>query len=158
MPSHVIKYVLGLFCYENFSFIEATRQKIAQKFNFSFDDIIKMNIKEDIVFYLRNAEPLHIPFADFDEFMRPACAACDDFSNVYADISFGGIGSNEQFTSTLVRTKKGSEIYNGALSKGYIVEFEEYNTSVMKSKMIAKVISSANWKEKRAEQFHKKKE
>jgi len=161
VPSHVIKYVFGLFCNENFTFDDETRRKIEQKFNFSFGDIIKMNIKEDIIFYLRNAEPLHIPFEEMDEFMRPACRACDDFSNVYADLSFGGLGSKNHFTTTLIRTEIGNKIFNGALAKEYIVEFKEDNTPVMKSKMIAKVISYAKWKMKRAkktfEEIEKKK-
>jgi coenzyme F420 hydrogenase subunit beta len=151
LPSHVIKYTLGLFCYENFTFKEDTRQKMEQKFQFSFDNILKMNIKEDVIFYLRNAEPVHLSFEEMDEFMRPSCRACDDFSNIYADISFGGLGSKERFTTCIVRTTLGSSVYNGALAKGYIVEFEEENTPLMKSKMTAKVINYAKMKTARAE-------
>ncbi|NVM52877.1 MAG: Coenzyme F420 hydrogenase/dehydrogenase, beta subunit C-terminal domain [Candidatus Helarchaeota archaeon] len=151
VPAHVVKYTFGLFCNENFSFTQEIRQKMEEKFNFSFDDIIKMNIKEDVIFHLRNAEPLHISFSDIDEFMRPACTACDDFSNIYADISFGGLGSKDNFTTSLVRNSLGAEIYHKALVNGYIVEFPEDNTPVMKSKMIAKIISFAKWKLKRAE-------
>jgi coenzyme F420 hydrogenase subunit beta len=102
---------------------------------------------------LRNAEPLHISFPEIDEFMRPACTACDDFSNVYADISFGGLGSKDHFTTTLIRTPIGALIYNDALAQGYIVEFPEDNTPLMKSKMIAEIISYAKWKMKRANKF-----
>lgn len=153
VPSHVVKYVFGLFCNENFTLSEELRQKMEEKFNFSFDDVIKMNIKEDIIFFLRNAEPLHISFPEIDEFMRPACTACDDFSNVYADISFGGLGSKDHFTTTLIRTPIGALIYNDALAQGYIVEFPEDNTPLMKSKMIAEIISYAKWKMKRANKF-----
>lgn len=151
LPSHVIKYVFGLFCYENFSFNEETRRKMEEKFNFSFNDIIKMNIKEDVIFHLRNAEPLHLSFEEINEFMRPACTACDDFANVYSDLSFGGLGSKERFTTCIARTATGSSVYNGGLAKGFIVEFEEDNTPVIKSKMVAKIINYAKWKIKRAE-------
>jgi len=150
VPAHVVKYTFGLFCNENFTFTEEIRRKMEEKFNFSFNDIIKMNIKDDVIFYLRDSEPLHISFSDIDEFMRPACTACDDFSNVFADISFGGLGSKDNFTTSLVRTPLGTEIYHGALAKGDIVEFTDDNTPVMKSKMIAKIISFAKWKMKRA--------
>lgn len=151
VPSHVIKYAFGLFCYENFSFTEEMRQKMEEKFDFSFNDIIKMNIKEDIIFTLRNADPLHISFDEISEFMRPACRACDDFSNVYADISFGGLGSKDHFTTTLIRTSLGMKVYNEALAKGYIVEFEEHNSPIMKAKMTAKIIGTANEKARRAD-------
>ena len=151
VPSHVVKYVFGLFCYENFIFTEEKRKEMEKKFNFSFKDVIKMNIKDDVIFYLQNTEPLHIPFAEFEEFVRPACTACNDFSNVYSDISFGGLGSKDRFTTAIIRTPLGGEIYNKALAKGYIVEFREDNTPVMRSKMIAKVIGFAKEKIKRSE-------
>jgi len=157
VPSHVVKYVFGLFCNENFTLNEESRKKMERKFDFSFDDVIKMNIKEDVIIYLRNADPLHIPFTDIDEFMRPACTACDDFSNIYSDISFGGLGSKDHFTTTLIRTTTGTNLYLDALAKNYIVEFEEDNTPLMKSKMIAQIISYAKWKSKRAGKFLAKK-
>ncbi|MHA1359385.1 MAG: Coenzyme F420 hydrogenase/dehydrogenase, beta subunit C-terminal domain [Candidatus Helarchaeota archaeon] len=156
LPSHIIKYVFGLFCYENFTFSNETRSRMEEKFNFSFNDIIKMNIKDDVIFYLRNAEPVHISFDDISEFIRPACAACSDFSNVYADISFGGLGSKDRFTTSVIRTKLGSEVYGDAVSKGYIVEFQEDNMPVMKSKMIAKIISYAKRKMLRAKKTYEK--
>jgi coenzyme F420 hydrogenase subunit beta len=156
VPAHIIKYVFGLFCYENFTFTEETRSKIEKKFNFAFNDIIKMNIKEDVIFTLRNAEPLHVSFEDIFEFMRPACTACDDFSNIYADISFGGLGSKDRFTTSIVRTMQGSEIYRDALNGGYIVEFREDNAPVMKSQMIAKIISYAKRKGLRAKRTYEK--
>jgi len=151
VPSHIIKYAFGLFCNENFTFTEQTRKKMEEKFNFSFNDIIKMNIKEDVIFTLRNADPLRVSFDLIDEFMRPACRACDDFSNIYADISFGGLGSKDRFTTSLIRTPRGTKIYNEAIAKGYIVEFEEDNSPVMKSKMIAKIIGYGKEKLKRCE-------
>ncbi len=150
LPSHVIKYVFGLFCNKNFTFTEENQRKIEEKYKFSFNDILKIYIKEDVIFYLRDKRNIHFSMDDIDEFVRPACIACDDFSNVYADISFGGLGSKENFTTSVIRTSVGSEIYNDALVKGYIKEFEVDNTPLLKSKMISKVRNYAEWKMKRA--------
>ena len=43
-----------------------------------------------------------------------------DFTNIYADISFGGLGSKDKFTTVITRTKKGEEIFSKALSAGVI--------------------------------------
>ena len=75
------------------------------------------------------------------EFARPACFACRDFSNVYADISFGGLGSKDGYTTAIIRTEKGEKLYNNALKEGYVQEPTKLNTSLMKSEMLAKVIS-----------------
>lgn len=141
LPAHVVKYALGLFCNLNFKFDDKTREKMEEKLNFSFNDVEKINIKEDMILTLKNEESIHVSFDSLNEFARPACFACRDFSNVYADISFGGLGSQEKFTTTIIRTKTGEEIYNNALKEGYLQEPADLNTSIKKSEMLAKVIS-----------------
>jgi len=150
LPAHVIKYTLGLFCYENFSFDEDARQKMEKKFEFSFDDIVKMNLKDKFMFYLKDGSQKNIDFEEMEEFMRPACGACGDFSNVFADLSFGGLGSLDGHTTTLIRTNIGQKIYDGAMKNGYLQENEDLNTSVKKSEMLANIISFAKMKNKRS--------
>jgi len=104
LPAHIVKYAFGLFCNFNFSFGEAERKKIESKHDFSFNDVINLNIREDLVLHLNNQNSIHVDFLDLNELARPACFACRDFSNVYADLSFGGLGSQEKFTTTIVRT------------------------------------------------------
>jgi len=141
LPAHIVKYTLGLFCNFNFSFHEESRKKLEKKFKFSFNDVEKMNIKEDLILQLKNQEIIHIEFSELNEIARPACFACRDFSNVYADISFGGLGAQEGYTTTIIRTKIGEKIYNNALKEGHIDEPADLNTSIKKSEMLAKVIS-----------------
>ncbi len=141
LPAHIIKYTLGLFCNLNFSFQAEARKKMEEKFDFSFDDVEKLNIKEDLMIHLKNGQTKHIGFEEIHEFARHACFACRDFSNVYADISFGGLGSKDGFTTTVIRTELGEQVYNRALKEGYIQEPFDLNTSVKKSEMLAKIIS-----------------
>lgn len=153
IPAHIVKYTLGLFCWENFKFDEVARRKMENKFNFSFDDIEKMNIKEYLIIKLKNkAQPLYIEFSELEDIARPACSVCDNFSNYYADISFGGLGSKDGYTTVIIRTSVGKEIYKFALNKGYIEEPTELNTSLEKSKMLAKIISFSRRKLKRMEE------
>ncbi len=141
LPAHIVKYTLGLFCNLNFAFGAEARKKLEERFDFSFDDVEKLNIKENLIIQLNNGKTKYIDFKDIHEFARPACFACRDFSNVYADISFGGLGSKDGYTTAIIRTKAGEEIYNNALKEGYIQEPPDLNTSVKKSEMLAKVIS-----------------
>ena len=141
LPAHVVKYTLGLFCNFNFSFDEDARKKLEEKYGFSFNDVENMNIKENLMLELKNQETIIIEFEDLNDIARKACFACRDFSNVYADMSFGGLGSRDQYTTTIIRTDIGEEIYNNALKEGYIREPIELNTSIKKSEMLAKVIS-----------------
>ncbi|MFX0019255.1 MAG: Coenzyme F420 hydrogenase/dehydrogenase, beta subunit C-terminal domain [Promethearchaeota archaeon] len=141
LPAHIVKYTLGLFCNLNFSFNAEARKNLEDKFDFSFDDVERLNIKENLIVQLKNNQMKYIDFKDIHEFARPACFACRDFSNVYADISFGGLGSKDGYTTAIIRTQIGEDIYNKALKKGYLEEPLEVNTSVKKSEILAKVIS-----------------
>jgi len=94
---------------------------------------------------------LKIPFPDLHSIGRPACFACPDFSNIYADISFGGLGSPEKLTTAIIRTKIGEKVYNNALNKGYIKEPIELNKPNKKDEILAKVKEFSKKKIKRAE-------
>jgi len=153
LPAHIIKYILGLFCYENFKFDETARKKMEERFDFSFDNIEKMNVKDYLIIYLKGKDqPLYIEFSELHDIMRHACSVCKNFSNFYSDISFGGLGSKDGFTTSIIRTDLGEKIYKLAIDKGYIEEPPELNTSVEKSKMLAKIISFSRMKTKRAEE------
>ncbi len=152
LPAHIIKYTLGLFCYENFKFNETARKKMEEQFDFSFNDVEKMNIKAYLIINLKGKDqPLYIEFSELHDIMRHACSVCENFSNFYSDISFGGLGSKDGFTTSIIRTDLGEKIYKLAIDKGYIEEPPELNTSVEKSKMLAKIISFSRMKTKRAE-------
>jgi len=123
-PSENIEICLGLFCYENFSFEKSLKEKFERDFNFKFEDIKKINIKEDLIFKISNNgngfRIIHIPFNYLTDYMRTACNACSDFSNVYADLSFGGLGSPDKYTTVIIRTRKGSDLISKVINSGII--------------------------------------
>jgi coenzyme F420 hydrogenase subunit beta len=153
IPSQNIEYCLGLFCYENFEFDQRKIEKFQREFNLKFEDIEKINIKKDLIIQLKGDKNrkslIHIPFEDLKEYMRPACNACSDFTNVYADISFGGLGSPEKFTTVITRTEKGRRVVNNALKKGIIsdLELDSETKNRMKDLLIAYSISKIARKE-----------
>jgi len=125
IPSHNIEFCLGLFCYENFEFDQRKVKQFEREFNIKFEDIEKIKIKKNLILHLKGKKSLiHIPFEDLKDYMRPACNACSDFTNVYADISFGGLGSPDNFTTVITRTKKGRKLIAEALKKGTFINLE----------------------------------
>ncbi|MFX1427720.1 MAG: Coenzyme F420 hydrogenase/dehydrogenase, beta subunit C-terminal domain [Promethearchaeota archaeon] len=157
LPAHIVKYTFGLFCYLNFSFDDEDRKKLEKKFNFSFEDVECMNVRENVILTFKNGNSLEIPFSDLHDIGRPACYACPDFSNIYADISFGGLGSPEKLTTAIIRTKIGEKVYSGALNKGYIKEPVDLNRPNNKLEILAKVKEWSNKKIERAEETLKSK-
>jgi coenzyme F420 hydrogenase subunit beta len=138
---------------ENFSFDDLELENLGERHGFDVNQIVKVNVKEDFFVYLKDGRVIHIPFEEIDSIARPACLVCPDFSAEYSDVSFGGLGSPEGYTTVLIRSEKGRWIYRGALDAGYIKE-RRYS-SVQKARsdwMMAntKVISFSERKRMRA--------
>ena len=120
--------------------------------NLKLDNIIKMNIKEDLIIDLKGGERVHITFEDLDTLVRPACLACTDFANDFADISVGGLGSPDGYTTTVLRTDLGLKRYGEAVEVGFIEEFIPENRKehqIEKTKTLAKIIGFADRKRQR---------
>ncbi len=122
IPSDSIKYYFGLFCMENLSFNDAQLENLGKTYGFDAAQVIKINVKEDFHIDLRDGRTIHIPFEDLDPIARPACMVCPDFSAEFSDLSFGGLGSPEGYTTVLIRSEMGKWVYHGALAAGYIRE------------------------------------
>jgi coenzyme F420 hydrogenase subunit beta len=128
IPSDVIKYCFGLFCMENFSFNDIQLRHLEKQYGFDLAHVSKVNVKEDFLIYLNNGRVIHIPFEEIDSIARPACLVCPDFSAEFSDISFGGLGSPEGYTTVLLRSERGKMVYRGALTAGYVKE-RRYSSS-----------------------------
>ena len=151
VPSDMVKYTIGLFCMENFAFSPLMEREMEAKIGVKMDDIKKLNVKEDIIITLTNGETVHVPFDVVHEFARPACLKCTEFANDYADISVGGLGSPDGYTTVLIRTDVGQGIYQAALRLRYIEEqiYDNYREKAdSQMDMVTKIIDFA--KEKRA--------
>ncbi len=122
-PSENIEILLGLFCFENFLFDIDKLARLEKELKVPIKKIKKINIKEDVIFKIRNEnkeKTIHLPFNILNQYIRPACKICYDFSNLYADISFGGLGSPEKFTTVITRTKKGQELFERIIDDGVL--------------------------------------
>ena len=152
VPSDMVKYTIGLFCMENFAFSSLAKQEIEARIGAGVDDITKLNVKEDVIVTLTSGESIHIPFDVIHEFARPACLRCTEFANDYADISVGGLGSPEGYTTVLIRTDVGQGVYQAALKLRYIEEqtYSSYREKAdSQMSMVTKIIDFANQKRAR---------
>jgi coenzyme F420 hydrogenase subunit beta len=154
LPAHLIEYTIGLFCIENFSFDDLTRERLEQRLQLDLTEVQKLNIKDDFIITLNNGIELHIPLEEIDMVARPACFTCSDFSNEFADISVGGLGSPDGYSTTMIRTDKGATLYRNALQQGYLKEIDYQNGNerqIERTKMQAKIVSFSTRKRLRAE-------
>ncbi|ETR72182.1 MAG: Coenzyme F420 hydrogenase subunit beta [Candidatus Magnetoglobus multicellularis str. Araruama] len=117
VPSDSIKYTLGLFCSGNFMFGEDEQKKIEKMANFSWDDMKKVNVKDQLMIHLKSGKVIELPISELDFMKRYACQFCSDYSAEFADISFGGIGADEGWTTLITRTPEGRKIFADARKK-----------------------------------------
>ncbi len=154
LPAHIITFAIGLFCMENFAFDALGREWLQEKLHIDFADIDKLNIKEDVIVTLSDGSTIRLPFEQVDELARPACLACTDFTNAYSDLSCGGLGSPDGYTTVLIRTELGGQVYREALRQGYVEEITFEDSAQLaseKTKMMAKVFALARQKRERGE-------
>lgn len=112
-------FTIGLMCTESFSYEGLVEKHIRGVLGINPSDIRKMNIKGKLVVTLNNGENREIPLAEAKQYAIPSCVLCSDFSSELADISVGGLGLSD-WTFTIVRTKKGSEIFESAEKAGLL--------------------------------------
>jgi coenzyme F420 hydrogenase subunit beta len=139
IPSETIKFCLGLFCSGNFVFGEKQQEKIAEIGGFRFEDVKKINIKEDLIIHLANGEVKTIMLDELEFMKRFACYFCPDYSAEYADISFGGIGAEEGWTTVITRTPVGRAIVADAKSRKAIEINQQNNYQKLQSQALKKV-------------------
>lgn len=152
-PSENVELCLGLFCYENFFFDQTQLCSFEKQFNVDVENIEKINIKQDLIVTLKDGSVKHVPFNQLNDYMRPACNACNDFTNIYADISFGGLGSEDKYTTILPRSDKGRSIILKAIKAG-IINCKNL-TSTDKEQLETLLIAQSKSKIKRKEEFLK---
>ena len=153
LPADTIALTIGLFCMENFSFDAKTRRALERKLHVKLGQIRKVNIKDDVIVTTSTKETLHIPFEVMDQFARPACFACTDFANEYADISCGGVGSPDGYTTTILRTSAGQALYNRAKQDGALEELSFRSRDQRRNattEMMAKIVAATQRKQSRA--------
>jgi coenzyme F420 hydrogenase subunit beta len=121
-PTHVIKYVFGLFCMENFDYTKLF-ELVKAETGLDPSNIAKMNIKKN--FYITNKanEVKEVELHTFDPAVRNHCKECDEFSGRFADISFGGSGAVQQNSMLIIRTETGQELITNAILDGYVQKF-----------------------------------
>jgi coenzyme F420 hydrogenase subunit beta len=115
-----IAWTFGLLCSKTFTY-DGLMVEIAQnRLGLKLEELARVNIKGKLLFYTDAGDEITYSLKDAHEFTRPGCLRCPDFAAEHADISFGGLGQNDGWTLTIVRTDLGKDIWERALADGVI--------------------------------------
>lgn len=117
-----LKLTIGLFCYGTYSYNDLFINFLAKKVGIIPSSVDKIDLDaENLRVWVNGELKLKVDRRELSRYLRKSCRNCHDFTNRLADISLGGIGSPEKWTTVLVRTKKGQEIFENTQKEGYLV-------------------------------------
>jgi coenzyme F420 hydrogenase subunit beta len=152
VPSESIQLCLGLFCSGNFTFGEEQRRDLAAAGGFSWEDVRKVNIKDDFMVHLKSGEVKTIALDDLQSMRRYACRFCADYAAEFADIAFGGIGAEEGWTTVIIRSPLGRAAFADAKGAAALEEFSVKRNPNFATQALAKVQSWSAKKRQVAQQ------
>lgn len=114
-----IQLTIGLLCSKTFQY-EGMRQVI-EEHGVPLADVVKVDIKGKLLVWRRSTgERVDIPLRQLRPFTRQGCRLCPDFAASLADLSTGGLGQQDGWTLTIVRTQRGADWLRGAADAGAI--------------------------------------
>jgi len=108
---------MGLFCMDTFNY-EGLKAFLESK-SIPLSTVIEMKIRKGKFRVITDSEHI-FPLNDIDTYRNGSCTVCNDLTAERSDISFGGVGSKEMYTTVLARTGLGLELLKDAGDRGYI--------------------------------------
>ncbi len=115
MRANILK--LGLFCMDTF-YYDGLKTFLEQK-GIPLSAVKEMKIREGKFKVIAESEHI-FPLSDLDTLRSGSCMVCTDLTAEKSDLSFGGVGLKEGYTTVLARTGLGLELFQDAEDRGYI--------------------------------------
>jgi coenzyme F420 hydrogenase subunit beta len=122
---------IGLLCSEVFSFDELMVGHIQGQMGIPLSEIRQFNVKGKVQIFKKDGELVEINLRQAQEYARPECHHCGDFSAELADISCGGVGATN-WTITVLRTEMGVQVFDAIVREGLldVRPIEEFENSM----------------------------
>ncbi len=115
-----IVFNIGLLCSKTFD--DAIFEELFDaKYGLKKQDMVKMNIKGVFQIWMKDGAYHEINLKECHAWTREGCTHCPDFAAEHADISTGGIGKDNDWTLTIVRTELGREIMQRMVADGSVI-------------------------------------
>ena len=114
-----VAFNIGLLCSEVFSFDGLMIDTIQNGLGIPLSDIRQFNVKGKVQIFKHDGTLVELNLRKSQEYARPECHHCGDFSAELADISCGGVGASN-WTITILRSRKGEEVFDAVVRDGLL--------------------------------------
>jgi len=118
-PAHVIKYIIGLFCFENFIYTQLYNI-LRKETNIDQTKIKKTWINKNFFIQTKDNKKFEVDIKTLDPAVRNHCHECDEFTGRFTDISVGVSGAPKGYSMIITRTEIGEALIREMLSKRLI--------------------------------------
>jgi coenzyme F420 hydrogenase subunit beta len=115
----IVDFTIGLLCTEVFTYEGLMVQKIEKEMGVPLADVKKFNVKGKVLVYKKDGEVVEMSLHKAQEYARPECHHCGDFTAELADISCGGVACMD-WTITVLRSKRGEELFDDMVRRGLL--------------------------------------
>jgi len=141
-----IKSVIGLFCTESYPYTKFC-DMLRSKMDVDPSSVVRSEIKHGKFSVKLSSGEIHsIRIKETKEYARKSCLYCGDFAAESADLSVGSIGSEEGWSTIIVRSQEAKDLVEKAIASGLleVKELSEDSKSFvlkfvsMKKKRLAK--------------------
>jgi coenzyme F420 hydrogenase subunit beta len=131
-------FKINLFCMESFNYKDIV--SFLEKAGINITDVMRFAIAGGKFTVTVGTDEHSWPVGELDSAASSSCTYCQDFTGKYSDLSCGNIGSDEGWTTVLVRTDRGAKIIEGALDDGFI------EGELLEADALLSVMNSARFK------------
>jgi len=127
----IVDFTIGLLCTEVFTYEGLMVQKIQQEMGIPLADVRKFNVKGKVLIYKTDGEVVEMSLHKAQEYARPECHHCGDFTAELADVSCGGVACMD-WTITVLRSARGEALFDDMVRRGLVETrpMEEFENSM----------------------------
>ena len=106
-------------------------QKIQQEMGIPLAEVRKFNVKGKVLVYKTDGSVVEMSLHKAQEYARPECHHCGDFTAELADISCGGVACMD-WTITVLRSARGEALFDDMVRRGLVETrpMEEFENSM----------------------------
>jgi coenzyme F420 hydrogenase subunit beta len=136
---------VGLLCSKTFDDAIFT-ELFEAKYGLAKQDMVKMNIKGVFQIWMKDGSYHEIDLKECHAWTRTGCKKCPDFAAEHADVSTGGIGVDNDWTLTIVRTELGEAVIERMIADGTIItKPAQEDPEAMRLLRLLSIVSRRRW-------------
>ncbi len=110
---------IGLFCMKSFDYFKML--EFLKDNGIAIKDVERMAIVRGNFAVTVDSEVSEWPIKELEEATSRSCYLCQDLTSKNSDISVGNIGSDNDWSTVIIRTEKGNKLFTSTQESGKII-------------------------------------